>query len=271
MDPYLEDPAFWPDFHLTFIGCWREAIADLLPEPYEARLDERVNLVQMSPEVIKLIYPDVAVSHGPAPQQAPEHGAGTLLLEPVTIPHEFLEEEHEFLEEEHEFLEEEHEFLEEEHETRIEILHRPDRTLIAVLELLSPTNKTGDGFHEYRSKPRAVLQQNAHLIELDLLLGGNRPPLRRPLPAGDYFALLSRAGKRPNCEVFSWLMRDRLPTIPIPLKSPDADLLVDLEKVFQATFQRGRYGRSLSYGRSPLAPMSQDDAEWAIGLSNRKK
>ena len=30
MDPYLEDPAFWRDFHLTFIGCWREAIADLL-------------------------------------------------------------------------------------------------------------------------------------------------------------------------------------------------------------------------------------------------
>jgi len=37
MDPYLEDPAFWSDFHHTFIGCWREAIADALPEPYEAR------------------------------------------------------------------------------------------------------------------------------------------------------------------------------------------------------------------------------------------
>src|ERR1700683_5376010 len=58
MDPYLEDPAFWSDFHLTFIGCWREAIADVLPDPYEARLDETVHLVQMPEEVIKLIYPD---------------------------------------------------------------------------------------------------------------------------------------------------------------------------------------------------------------------
>src|SRR5262245_47251803 len=47
MDPYLEDPAFWADFHLTFIGCWREAIADQLPETYEARLDETIHLVQM--------------------------------------------------------------------------------------------------------------------------------------------------------------------------------------------------------------------------------
>src|SRR5437868_4398932 len=65
MGSYLEDPAFWPDFHLTFVGCWREAIADALPDSYEARLDERVNLVQMSPEVIKLTRPDVADSQGP--------------------------------------------------------------------------------------------------------------------------------------------------------------------------------------------------------------
>ena len=31
MDPYLEDPAFWPDFHITFLYCWREAIANQLP------------------------------------------------------------------------------------------------------------------------------------------------------------------------------------------------------------------------------------------------
>jgi hypothetical protein len=53
MDPYLEHPVFWRDFHLTFIGCWREAIADVLPEAYEARLDETLHLVQMPEEAIK--------------------------------------------------------------------------------------------------------------------------------------------------------------------------------------------------------------------------
>jgi Protein of unknown function (DUF4058) len=203
MDPYLEDPAFWPDFHHRFIDCWCEAVADELPEACEARLDERVNLVQIR-------------------------------------------------------------------ETRIDILHRPDRNLVAVLEMLSPANKTGDGFQEYRAKRKAILQQKVHLVELDLLVGGNRMPHLMPLPAGDYFAFVSRADNRPNCEVFSWPVRDPLPTIPIPLTAPDADVHIDLAKVFQATYERGRYGRSLRYGQPPLAPLSQDDARWAMALSVRK-
>jgi Protein of unknown function (DUF4058) len=249
MDPYLEDPAFWPDFHHRFIDCWCEAIADELPDSYEARLDERVNLVQMSPEIIKLVYPDVSMSHAPATARAALGAMSTLLLEPITIPHEFLEEVR---------------------ETRIEILHRPDRSLVAVLEMLSPTNKTGDGFQEYRAKRKAILRQKVHLVELDFLLGGNRMPLLRSLPVGDYFVFVSRADNRPNCQVYSWPVRDPLPTIPIPLTAPDADVHVDLEKVFQATYKRGRYGRSLRYGQPPSAPLSEDDARWAMTLSARK-
>ena len=40
MDPYLEHPAFWSDFHHRFIEWWCEAIAERLPEQYEARLGE---------------------------------------------------------------------------------------------------------------------------------------------------------------------------------------------------------------------------------------
>lgn len=165
MNPYLEDPAFWPDFHHVFLDDWCEAVAELLPEPYEARLDGRINLVPMSPEVIKLIHPDTSVSQG------------------------------------------KHEFLEEVRETRIEIVHRPERSLIAVLELLSPTNKTGDGFQEYRAKRKTLLLQKVHLVELDLLVGGQRLPLARPLPAADYYAFVSRSEQRPNCAVYAWSVR----------------------------------------------------------------
>jgi hypothetical protein len=244
MDPYLEDPAFWPDFHHRFIDDWCEAVAELLPEPYEARLDERVHLVQMSPEVIKLIYPDVSVSHGQPPGRSAAAAGGTTLLEPVTIPHEFLEEVH---------------------DTRIEILHRPERSLVAVLEMLSPANKTGDGFQEYRAQRKTILLQKVHLVELDLLVGGNRLPLARPLPTAD--ALVSRSDQRPNCAVYAWSVRQALPIIPIPLRAPDADVLVDLGKVFQKTFARGRYARSLRYGQPPLSPLSDADAHWAMTLS----
>jgi hypothetical protein len=244
MDPYLEDPAFWPDFHHTFIGCWREAIAEILPEAYEARIDETVQLVHLSEEAIQLIYPDVAVSRVRSrPRKSSRRGRGTAVLQPRIIPHEFIEEMR---------------------QGRIEILRRPERSVVAVLELLSPTNKIGEGFAEYCGKRLALLRGKAHLVELDLLVGGRRLPMARPLPAGDYHALVSRADRRPECEVYSWSVRDRLPAVPIPLQAPDVDLLIDLQGVFEQTYTRGRYFRAMHYGRRPLAPMSERDRRWAM-------
>jgi hypothetical protein len=250
MDPYLEDPAFWADFHHTFIGCWREAIAKALPAHYDARLNETVNLVQMSPEVIRVIYPDVAVSRERRSRRIQAKGAGTLLLEPVSIPHEFLDEVR---------------------QGRIEILHRPDRRLVAVLEMLSPFNKAGDGLDQYRNKRKAILQQKVHLVELDLLVGGRRLPHAEPLPSGDYYWLVSRVEDRPNVQVYWWTVRDPLPTLPIPLRSPDPDIHVDLAKVFRAAYKRGRYAGALAYGSAPTAPLKPEDKRWALRMAGKTR
>ena len=47
MDPYIESQGLWPDFHATFINYTRERLADLLPDAYEVRIDERVNFIQV--------------------------------------------------------------------------------------------------------------------------------------------------------------------------------------------------------------------------------
>ena len=250
MDPYLEDPAFWPDFHHRFIDDLCDAIANELPDPYEARLDESINLIQASPEVIKLIYPELAVTRAKhAPSGKRKSGSATL-LEPVTLPHEIYEE------------------LK---QARIEIIHRPERSLVTILEVLSPFNKTGDGHKQYRAKRAAILGQYVHLVELDLLVGGDRPALRVPLPAGDYYAYVSRRERRFDCEVYAWTVRDRLPTIPVPLKEPDADVLIDLAEPFDIAYERGRYAKSLFYGKAPKAALKRADAQWASSLSARKK
>jgi hypothetical protein len=248
MDPFLEDPAFWRDFHHEFIGCWRDALADQLPETYEARLDETVDLVPMD-EATRKFFPDVAGSRTRQAARSRAKGAGTLLLEPVTIPHEFLDEER---------------------QARIHILHRPDRKLVTVLELLSPTNKNGAGFDEYRGKRRALLQQKINLVELDRFLGGTRPPLARPLPDGEYYVYVSRLESRPNGDVSAWTIRQPLPTISVPLHAPDNDVNVDLAEVFRAAYQRGRYARSLSYAKKPLAPLRKPDLKWAARLAAKK-
>ena len=246
MDPYLEDPAFWADFHTTFIVSWREAIAAQLPEPYEARLDEHVKLVQMPQKVIQLIYPDVALTTAAERPRKPANAeAGLAMLEPVTLKHEFLEQVR---------------------ETHIEILRRPERSLVAVLELLSPWNKAGDGFAEYRAKRKAILQQQVHLVELDLLLGGTRLPMREPLPQGDYYGLVTRAEDRSVAAVYAWRLRQPLPVLPVPLREPDPDVLIDLQSVFQTAFERGRYVKALLYNQAPWAPVRDEDKAWAAEI-----
>lgn len=49
MDPYLETPAFWSDFHARFCTYWCDALNECLPDNYESRIDEKVNLVEIAP------------------------------------------------------------------------------------------------------------------------------------------------------------------------------------------------------------------------------
>jgi hypothetical protein len=244
MDPYLEDPAFWPDFHATFINYWREALADSLPSNYEARIDEQICVIDAAEPRVQRLRPDVAISRLGSSESRPLAASGpaaTLTLEPVTIPLALPDEIR---------------------ESRIEILHRPDRSVVTILELLSPTNKSDLGYSFYLSKRLTLMLHPVHLVELDLLIGGRRPALERPYPPGHYFALVARTNRRPNCEVYSWTLRHRLPVIPIPLKAPDPDLNLDLSLIFATAYDRGRYARSLNYDLPPAVPLDEEDVHW---------
>jgi hypothetical protein len=243
VDPFLESQGYWPDFHASFITYWRDALIDVLPSNYEARMDERINLVELPAQTIKRIEPDVAVERRGPSAPTPPAPAGVALLEPVTIPH---------------LIEEE------QRETYIEIVRRPNRTLVAVLEVLSPVTKGKSGRGAFLAKRHALLRQKVHLVEPDLLLSGQRLPMREPLPPGDFYALVSRAGFRPDCQVYAWSIHHPLPAIPLPLMPPDADVWVDLAAVFNLTYERGRYARSLDYG-SPLPhSLKAEDRSWAM-------
>ena len=212
MDPYLEDPAYWADFHKRFLNCWCEAVAAALPDHYDARMDETVN--------------------------------------PVHIPHEFLEEVR---------------------QTQIQILHRPERTLVAVLELLSPFNKSGEGFDQYRAKRKTILLQKLHLVELDLLVGGKQLPLSKPLPSGGLLRLYFACRGSTELRGLSLGFARSLAHHPDSAAMPDAEILIDLGKVFRDTYEPGRYARSLFYTQPLAARLSRKDAQWATGVASKKK
>jgi hypothetical protein len=148
----------------------------------------------------------------------------------------------------------------------IEIRRVPDLSLVTVIEILSPTNKSGSGRKEYLEKRNQLIQQPVNLVEIDLLLGGRRPRLGAPLPRGDYFALVSRHDQRPNCDVFAWSVRHALPVIPIPLSNSDPDVSLNLGAVFSETFEIGPYGELIKYAAPLELPLATEDRAWAEDL-----
>lgn len=242
MDPYLEDPTNWADFHHTFITYWREAIAAVLPRHYQAKINEQLSLVEL-PAADRRAAPDLTVSR-PAtmPDRRPGAPVGAATLEPVTL---------------------EVEVLEQPVEAYIEIIRRPDRTVVTVLELLSPANKNNPGRGTYLAKRNALIQQDVHLVEVDLLRGGQRVPIRGDLPAGDYYAYISRGDRRPACDVYSWTIRQPLPTLPVPLKAPDPNVHVSLANVFATAYERGGYADDIDYTGAVSAPIRPEDRAWA--------
>jgi hypothetical protein len=120
---------------------------------------------------------------------------------------------------------------------------------VTVIELLSPANKRAgaDGRREYLRKREQILQSTVHLVEIDLLLKGERLPTVEPLPEADYYAFVSRSEYRPAVEVYYWRRDERMPTIPVPLLREDGEVYLDLQAVYEETYRRARYGVRLAH------------------------
>jgi hypothetical protein len=73
------------------------------------------------------------------------------------------------------------------------------------------------------------MQTSVHLMELDLLLQGQRVALPESLPPASYYVCLSRVQRRPVTAVWAIDLRRPLPVVPVPLLPPDADVPLDLQ------------------------------------------
>jgi Protein of unknown function (DUF4058) len=160
---------------------------------------------------------------------------------------------------------------EEHREAYLVIRHPHVSEVITVIELLSPTNKLrrANGRDLYLEKRMELLQTRTHLVELDLLRGGERMPFSNP-PEGDYFALISRAKRRPVAVVYGWPLAHQLPVIPIPLAIGDPDVDLDLQAVFDVVYDRAGYDYALDYGLDVSPSFSEAEKKWVAELLAKK-
>jgi len=144
----------------------------------------------------------------------------------------------------------------------IEIRDAAQRQLVTAIEILSPTNKRGEGIEEYLNKRRRILLSTAHLLEIDLLRVGQRAPMQQPLPSAPYFVFLSRANERPITEVWPIALYQPLPTVPVPLLTADKEILLDLQLVFTAAYDLLGYDLIVDYHQPPEIPLSPEEQKW---------
>jgi uncharacterized protein DUF4058 len=251
MDPYLEAQGLWEGFHAGLVACCTELLNQCPPDNYVAQIATRVTLVSEEllggyrvPDVLIGRNPDAPASSLPSKREV----LGVATIEPVTIPLAVGEVEL--------------------RERWIEISSLPEMDLVTVIEILSPTNKAGRGRREYLSKRAALIDGSVNLVEIDLLLGGRRMPMAKELPAGDYYAVIARTSERPNAQVYAWTIRHALPPIPVALRAPDADVMLDLGEAYELAYTRGRHVRIVRHGvplpeSMSLAPA---DRKWAEDL-----
>lgn len=243
MDPYLESSGAWPGFHHALLTHCHDYLNERLPASYAAIIEERVQLVDLDEESRRSRVPDISVIREDATGRSnPSASTAVLDLEAVTlaIP-DFIEDTQGY----------------------INVLRLPEHHLVSSIEILSPSNKVSPGWGEFVMKRRGMLAQGVNLVEIDLLLAGQRLDAIEPLPKGDYYAFVSRAQKRNQSDVYVWSIRRKLPKIPVPLRAPDSDVVIDLSTLFATTYERGRYLRTLPYQKPLELPLAPDDLKWA--------
>lgn len=242
MDPFLEMPPFWGDFAPTLLAEIRNALLPRLLPRYDVRIEEYLVVTQ---EELRLhrVRPDVTISTTERWQPGGE--GGVAVAEPTTVELEYPD-------------------IELQTQRHLRLIHRPTGRVVTVMELLSPTNKTPgeDGLDTYLEKRAEFLASRCHLVEFDLLRGGERLPMAGPLPRGEYYAYVGRVGRRPRCQIMAWPLRAALPTVPIPLLPSDPEVTLDLQAAFRAAYEPSLYDRRLPYDQPLLPPLSAADEAW---------
>ena len=242
MDPFLEDQE-WEDFHGRFNTIMADALSPGLRPDYFVRIERRVYLEHPGSDPESMRIADVAIVSQDAglPTGRTNEVTSSTTPDACTLP-----------------------MPEERRETYLVIRERESMQVVTVIELLSPANKRsgGDGRREYLSKREQVHSSPTHLVEIDLLRGGLRLPVIEALPTADFFCIVSRSWTRPRADLYSWTLRQKLPTIQIPLKRGDGDAALDLQQVFDTVYERAGYDLSVNYQRELATNTDESTSAW---------
>ncbi|MGK7890255.1 MAG: DUF4058 family protein [Leptolyngbyaceae cyanobacterium] len=252
MDPYLEQPAFWSSFHSRLIVAIADTLAPQLRPTYFVEVEMRT-YDDITEDGLLIGIPDAVVLAGthqspsqpyrsqPSQEIAPDRAVNSGQPQTVTLP-----------------------MPEEVKERYLEVREVGSNEVITVIEVLSPKNKRqGKSRTLYQKKRQGILSSPSHLIEIDLLRANSAMPMQGVTHLPHYHVLVSRAEQRPQADLYTARVRDPLPEFPLPLKSPDESVWVDLQAIASGVYERASYDLRIDYSQ-PVPPpaFSGEDQAW---------
>jgi hypothetical protein len=244
MDPYIERPELWSDFHDRLITYICGDLQPLLRPKYIALTQERLYVVESE----RPIKPDVAII-APAPGGRGRTSSAAVLEPDAPAVFEL--------------------WREDIAELLIHIVEpAANNRVVTAIEVLSPSNKSpGTGRTSYMRKREEFWSGGTNLVEIDLLRDGE-PTVRlgpeNRAELGDGWRYLVAVTRRwpSRQEVYAVPLERRLPRVAIPLSDDDPDVTIDLQASFEQCWDSGPYPELLRYDGPPPGELTPKELTW---------
>ena len=260
MDPWVELPAVFPDFHDRLIACMSEALNLVLPAPYYAGIAQRIWIDESARHTqpdVNVVYPEFYPGRGNGVERSAEMDESDTDSMVFTLP------------------------VEEVSETYLEIRVARENgdELVTTIEILSFANKRpGDeGRSLYLKKQREMLAGKVNLVEIDLLRKGAHttcvPREKIEAKGGpfDYHVVVHAFEQSDQFRVYARRIGRPLPRVAVPLLPGDGSVDIDLQALADRAYDTGRYERRVKYRAwTPDPALSPEQAAWADEMLRTK-
>ncbi|MEN9222250.1 MAG: DUF4058 family protein [Thermostichus sp. BF3_bins_97] len=241
MDPYLEHPQSWPNFHHRLITAIAIDLAPQLRPKYRVVVEEALYQTQGQDSLLVGI-PDVTVSQAKTMTAAVCSSTPLASTQPLDV---------------------ELPMPEVVRQGYLEIRDITTSEVVTVIEVLSPVNKRpGEGRRAYGAKRQLLLASATNLVEIDLLRQWTPWLELPPTVANHYRILVSASARRPKASLYAFGLQSAIPAFPLPLAEGDAEPVVNLQRLVGEIYDQSGYDLAINYRADPVPPLEGEDAVW---------
>lgn len=214
MDPYLEHPRSWPNFHHRLITAIAISLGPRLRPKYRVVVEEAIYQTEGQNSLLVGI-PDVTVQKAlrNSMRSAEELTNSVTVAQPILVDLPMPDVVR---------------------QGYLEIQDVATSEVVTVMEVLSPTNKRpGEGRRTYEAKRQTFLASTVNLVEIDLLRQW-LPIVQLPEQIRKHYRILVSASvNRPRASLYAFNLQEPIPAFPLPLREGELEPIVNLQELLR--------------------------------------